>query len=306
MKIRNPIPIDNIGDPYVLRHGGQYYLYATSHFNGFYCWKSKNLADWSKPKICYLADERSFGNSCFWAPEVYEFGGRFYMYYTAQWKIYKREELRIGVAVAEQPEGPFIDVWEERPMFDFGYGVLDAHILKDGERNYLYYSRAGANHFVNGAQESEIYVVELGEDWISVKGSGKELLVPEQQWEKQEPERKQFWNEGAFVLKKEGRYHMMYSANYFGSRFYGIGGAVADSPLGPFVKYGDNPILATDERISGPGHNSVVEGPDGEYYCVYHAHTHYDRPGGDRQVYIAPLWIREDRIWVQHWGNGEK
>lgn len=222
------------------------------------------------------------------------------MYYTAQWRIYSQEALRIGVAVADAPEGPFRDVFFQKPMFDFGYGALDAHILKDGDRNYLYYSRAGEGHMVDGVKESDIYVVELGADFVSVNGEGKLLLRPEQEWERQEPQRRQYWNEGAFVLKHEGRYHMMYSANYFGSHAYAIGGAVSDDPMGPFVKYQDNPILSTSPEISGPGHNSVVQGPNGQYYCVYHAHTDYDHPSGDRQVYIAPLEFQNGKIRVSH------
>ena len=76
MDIQNPVPITNIGDPYVLNYKGVYYLYATSMSDGYYCWKSNNLSDWSAPWVCYKATERSFGNSCFWAPEVYEFGGK--------------------------------------------------------------------------------------------------------------------------------------------------------------------------------------------------------------------------------------
>lgn len=300
MNIKNPIPIKKIGDPYVLYFNDKYYLYATCHFNGYYCWVSEDLRQWSEPKICYEATDKSFGNSCFWAPEVYEFEGKFYMYYTAHWKKFKDEALRIGIAVANHPEGPFEDVLDEKPMFDFGYGVLDANILKDGENNYLYYSRAGADHFVNGNKEAEIYVVKLGKDYISVEGEGKLILRAEQEWERQNPEGKQFWNEGPFVIKHEGRYHMMYSANFYASKYYGIGGAVADHPMGPFEKYGDNPILSTNDVISGPGHNSVVQGLNGQYYCVYHAHTDYNHPSGDRQVYIAPLWFENDRIYVQH------
>ena len=300
MKIKNPVPITNIGDPYVFYNRGKYYLYATSHFNGYYCWTSENLSDWEGPYTCYKASSRSFGNSCFWAPEVYEFDGKYYMYYTAQWKIYKEEALRIGVAVAEHPLGPFEDVHEERPMFDFRYGALDAHILKDGETNYLYYSRAGADHFVNGARESEIYVVRLGKDYVSVEGEGKQILRPEQPWERAANENNQYWNEGAFVVKQGGKYHMMYSANYFASRDYGIGGAVADDPMGPFVKYEDNPVLSGSDKISGPGHNSVVQSPEGEYYCVYHAHTDCNNPSGDRQVYIVPLYFENGRIRVTH------
>lgn len=154
MEIKNPIPIVKIGDPYVLNYNGVYYLYATSSIRGYYCWKSENLATWSEPWVCFEPKENSFGSDCFWAPEVYEFNGKFYMYYTAQWKIYEKEELRIGVAVANSPEGPFEDVLDNRPMFDFGYGVLDAHVLKDGDRNYLYYSRAGSKSLGGWSQGS--------------------------------------------------------------------------------------------------------------------------------------------------------
>jgi beta-xylosidase len=50
-------------------------------------------------------------------------------------------------------------------------------------------------------------------------------------------------NEGSFILKHEGKYHIMYSANAYFSKEYGIGAAVSDSPTGPFVKYDNNPIL---------------------------------------------------------------
>lgn len=300
MNISNPLPISNIGDPYILYVKDTYYLYATSHFNGFYCWTSKDLAVWSEPVVCYEATDRSFGSSCFWAPEVYEFDGKYYIYYTAQWKLFAEENLKIGVAVADRPEGPFLDVHEEAPMFDFGYGVLDANILKDGDKNYLYYSRAGEGHVVDGAKESDLYVAELGDDFISVKGEGILIARPTQEWEKKERDVPQYWNEGSFIIKHQGRYHMMYSANFYASADYGIGAAVADHPMGPFEKYDKNPVLSTSGTISGPGHNSVVRNPEGDYFCVYHAHTDYQHPSGDRQVYIAPMWFEQGRLRVRH------
>lgn len=68
------------------------------NMNRYYCWKSENLCDWSEPWICFQSTESCFGNSCFWAPEVYEFEGKFYKYYTARWKIYEEEQLRIGIS----------------------------------------------------------------------------------------------------------------------------------------------------------------------------------------------------------------
>lgn len=298
IKENTPVPITNIGDPYILYERGTYYLYATSHFEGFYCWKSEDLLQWSEPIVCYRATEKSFGNHCFWAPEVYAFDGRYYLYYTAQWKRFEEEALRIGAAVSERPEGPFEDVFDNQPMFDFQYGALDAHILKDGAKNYLYYSRAGADHYVDGRKESDIYVVELGADYCSVVGEGKLIARPEQLWERAENPERQLWNEGPFVVKHQGRYHMMYSANYFASQDYGIGCAVSDSPLGPFVKYENNPILASSGTLSGPGHNSVVKGKDGTLYCVYHAHTDFKNPSGDRQVYLRPMEFVDGKIWL--------
>lgn len=300
LDIRNPLPIDKIGDPYVLFCRGKYYMYATSHPKGFYCWTSDDMEQWSSPVLCYKATEKSFGNCMFWAPEVYEFGGKFYMYYTANWKIFTQEQLRIGVAVASGPLGPFEDVYDQRPMFDLGYGVLDANVLKDGKKNYLYYSIAGSNHIVDGNKESQICVMELGNDYISVKGTPRVILRPEQQWECRQPENHQFWNEGPFAIKHDGKYYLMYSANFYQTPYYGIGCAVADCPLGPFKKYKNNPILQTSSTISGPGHNSVVKAGDGQYYCVYHAHTYYDRPSGDRQVYITPLRFENGRMVLQH------
>ena len=43
------------------------------------------------------------------------------------------------------------------------------------------------------------------------------------------------WNEGAFMYKHNGKYYLTYSANLW-AREYAVGYAVADSPLGDFVK----------------------------------------------------------------------
>ncbi len=297
--LTNPLPITGIGDPYVLRWDGVYYLYATSAPDGFRVWHSADLSQWSEPVYCYRPGPDSFGESCFWAPEVYGWDGKFYMYYTAQWKGHAEEALRIGLAVADNPLGPFRDV-SAAPLFDLGYGVLDGHVFTDDDgQRYLYYSRAGANQIIDGKKEADIYVARLSRDGREVTGPHHRVLWASQPWER-DPADDQYWNEGPFVLKHQGRYHMMYSANFYQSRRYGIGGAWADSPYGPFVKYPENPIVSYVEgRVSGPGHNSVTIAPDGQgLLCVYHVHTDYHHPSGDRQVCIDPLVFRDGHIAV--------
>lgn len=292
---RNPLPIRQIGDPYILRaSSGKYYCYPTSAEQGFKAWSSDDLVQWKEVGFVYEKNERSWGFRQFWAPEVVERGGKFYMYYTARWK--DKDSLRIGVAVAEQPEGPFVDIYDH-PMFDFGYAAIDAHILfDDNGQMYMYYSRDCSENIVNGRHESHIYGVELGDDMISVVGEAVCLCKPDQEWEMKSLGLGRLWNEGPFVLKRNGVYYLTYSANFFGGRDYSVGYAVSDRPLGPFEKYEHNPILASQcEEISGPGHHSIIASPDGtELFIVYHTHTDPAKGGGDRQVCMDRMGFNDD------------
>ena len=56
-------------------------------------------------------------------------------------------------------------------------------------------------------------------------------------------------NEGPYMLVKDGKYYMTYSGSHFESINYGVGYAVADSPLGPFTKYEKNPIMQSAPKI---------------------------------------------------------
>jgi GH43 family beta-xylosidase len=295
---KNPLNIQNIGDPFVLKSGGKYYCYPTSgRDRGFKGWSSDNLVDWTDEGFIYDRElnEKSWGFRQFWAPEVVEYEGKFYMYYTARWK--EKDSLRIGVAIADKPLGPFIDVYD-RPMFDFGYAAIDANILIDDDgKKYMYYSRDCSENIVNGVHTSEIYGIELGDDMITVKGEPVLLSRPEQEWEMQSGrERNRLWNEGATMLKRNGVYYLMFSANFFGSRHYSVGYSTSDKPLGPFKKYENNPVLKSDhEEISGPGHHSVTTSPDGtELFMIYHIHTDAASGGGNRQVCIDRMGFRED------------
>jgi beta-xylosidase len=76
--------------------------------------------------------------------------------------------------------------------------------------------------------------------------------------------------EGPFVWKQDGRYFLFYAANDFTDPAYGIGVAVADSPLGPYRKQG-GALLSSAKSWTAPGHPSVAEGPDGTPQIFFHA-----------------------------------
>jgi hypothetical protein len=77
--------------------------------------------------------------------------------------------------------------------------------------------------------------------------------------------------EGVWVTKQGGKYYLMFAGNDFSTALYGIGAAVADSPLGPYRKM-DGPLLRSTAEWAGPGHPSVAAGPDGRPRMFLHAY----------------------------------
>ncbi|MFR1984222.1 MAG: family 43 glycosylhydrolase, partial [Christensenellaceae bacterium] len=221
--------VTNIGDPFVLRVGNTYYLYATSFKDGFDYRTSSDLVHWSAPKKAYTAGERSFGYTDFWAPEVIEHEGRYLMHYTARRR--SDDTLLIGVAAADRPEGPFVDV-TDGPMFNFGYAAIDGHVVRDGTENYLFYSRDCSQNVVEGRRESHIYAVRLDASLTRTLGEPVLLLKPDCPWELVTGDTR--WNEGPFVVKRDGIYYLMYSSGFFASPTYSTGYAVSDKLLGPY------------------------------------------------------------------------
>lgn len=283
--------VTNIGDPFVLRVGNTYYLYATSFKDGFDYRTSSDLVHWSAPKKAYTAGERSFGYTDFWAPEVIEHEGRYLMHYTARRR--SDDTLLIGVAAADRPEGPFVDV-TDGPMFDFGYAAIDGHVVRDGAENYLFYSRDCSQNVVEGRRESHIYAVRLDASLTRALGEPVLLLKPDCPWETVTGDTR--WNEGPFVVKRDGIYYLMYSSGFFASPTYSTGYAVSDKLLGPYKKSPDNPLLYSQGELSGPGHNSVVTSADGTDYCVFHVHTDPANPSQDRRMCFCPITFEKGRI----------
>jgi len=290
---RNDLGITDIGDPFVLKVSKDcYYMYCTSAPNGFYCWKSEDLVNWTDAKMCYVQYEDAWSVDCFWAPEVVAYEGKYYMYYTAR---NQENSLRIGLAVSDAPDGPFLDVVNE-PLFDFGYAVIDANVFIDEDgAKYLYYSRDCSENIVHGIRKSEIYGIRLSEDMLSVTGEAVKLLTPEQRWEIASGDT--WWNEGPEMIKHEGIYYLSYSANFFASPAYSLGYATSAYPLGPFVKAEENPILTsgTKKDVSGTGHHSFAWSPDDtELWAVYHSHTDLVKPDGNRKVNIDRAGFTEE------------
>ena len=271
---RNPI-VDRIGpaDPDVIRYEGKYYMYPTTDGKGYDVFVSDDLVHWEQKPKCFT-DTRGGA----WAPDVFHHkkgGGKLYLYYTVNKPGGGKQ---IGVAVADGPLGPFKD------SGNLADNAMDAHLFQDDDdfRLYLYY--------VNLAGGFKIMVQPMS-DPLRKRHEPREVIRPTVHWER----KKGAVTEGPFMLKHKGLYYLMYSGSGADGPDYAIGYATANSPLGPFTKYPGNPIAKRGNGVFGPGHHSVVTGPDGKLWMLYHQQNG-EEIGWKRFLALDPIWFDDQGV----------
>ena len=102
----NPLYEDS-AYPYVLYDGGVYYMYATNCPTGYCASRSTDLVHW-EPIGQVAHKDDIYGDESFWAPVVYQYRGRYYLFYTT--------DMHLAVAVADSPDGPFVKK-SDSPLF---------------------------------------------------------------------------------------------------------------------------------------------------------------------------------------------
>ncbi len=251
----NPL-MNHCADPDVLYYNKTYFLYPTNagdDGNGIKVYTSTDLVHWTDQGYAFTKGD-GWGTSDFWAPDIIERDGTFYMYYVAN--------EQICVATSTSPMGPFTQEVKE-PM-DPSEKNIDAHIFYDeaSDKYYIYYVRFTGGNVIWGA--------ELSDDMMSIKKDTlKQIVAADQGWDQDMGN----INEGPFMLVHDGKYYLTYSGAHFQSINYGSAFAVSDSPLGDYTKYEYNPIMKSNATVHGTGHHGIVESPDGtELFMVYHSH----------------------------------
>lgn len=272
---RNPVLVETfsspvmgtigIGDPTVIFHDGKYYLYPTGDNHSYYVYISTDLVHWKKgPKVFWSAEPGV------WAPDVlYNPPDRkFYLYYTVN--------RRIGVAVADRPDGVFTD------RGTLIRNAIDANMFLDEDgKYYLYYVEYPA---------FRIHVQPMKTPFRK-KGKHSEIIKPTELWEMKQ----QSITEAPWLLKHEGTYYLLYSGGAADTQDYSIGYATAKSPIGPFSRYPGNPVMKKGNGVFGPGHCAVAKTPDGKLWMVYHQKRDASR-GWDRIICIDPLWFDDKGV----------
>ncbi len=291
VKNHNPVLNGFYADPEILyaEKTGKFYIYPTSDGftnwsgNYFKCFSSDNLVDWNdEGVILQLGKDVTWANRNAWAPCIVEkkIDGKYkyFYYFTAAQKI--------GVAVSDNPTGPFVDLGkpliENRPEGITRGQVIDQDVFTDPKtgKSYLYWG----NGFMVAA--------ELNDDMTSIKQETLTVLKPDNTF-----------REGTYVFYRNGVYYFMWSENDTRSENYRVRYATSTSPLGTFTISKDNLVIAKDPKagIFGTGHNSVLQIPGtDEWYLVYHRFnypkgiTQGDAAGYNREVCIDKMEFNAD------------
>lgn len=297
----NPVYDAALADPFILEHEGTFYAYGTKAFeaNQFETASSTDLVSWERlPSALRGLPSWSPGKA--WAPEVFQIGDRFVMYYTASApdlpNPFGDPSQCITVAVGDSPAGPLVDESEE-PLVcqpDLG-GSIDATWFQDTDGTpYLIWKNDG--NCCNMA--TRFYLQETSPDGLELVGEVTELGIRnDRSWEGAVIE-------APTILERDGTYYLFYSGGHFASAGYAVGYATADNIRGPYTKSPDNPILATPVGgpAAGPGHQSIVADKDGDLWMAYHAwdiERIGEQAGGQRKMWLDELVFEGDKPVVQ-------
>ncbi len=279
----NPAHHAYMADPFVFRWDGVYYAVGTGEPAGdrkdgllFPALFSEDFIRWEGDGGALIPPEPSLGTD-FWAPEIAFDNGTFYLYYSVGFGD-RGHQLR--VATASTPLGPYRD---QRPLLDDPSScqfAIDPHPFRDIDGRWrLFYAR----DFLDTDRPGTALVTTPLENMVRISPDYKVVARAHHEWQRYQRDRPIYggvcdWHtlEGPCVVSHQGRYYCLYSGGNWQSESYGLDYVWSDRIEGPYVddNPGDGPRLlrTIPGLVIGPGHNSVVTGPNGStQYIAYHA-----------------------------------
>lgn len=261
----------NIRDPFVLRQGDTYYLYGTRaknfgiEVNGFDVYVTKDLVNFSEP-ISVFEDNGYFHSpSTYWAPEVHEYNGAFYMFASFTQKSGLRGTF---VLKADSPLGPF-SLHSDGAVTPHEWECIDGTLYIEDGVPYLVFV-----HEHTQILDGTICTIRLSDDLThSVSEPVFKFSATSPKWVKRKMPLKHYITDGPFMYRsKSGKLFMIWST--FINKKYAQCITVSSngSISGEFTHL--EPIITDDG-----GHGMIFKFED-ELMLTFHTpnQTDYERP----------------------------
>ncbi|MGV2882400.1 family 43 glycosylhydrolase [Paenibacillus taichungensis] len=255
-------------DPDVQIYNGTYWVYPTrstqvgesdTGAKSVDIFSSTDMVNWTKYSNVISSANISWLQHSLWAPSGAYRDGKYYIYFAANAINGDGQLGGIGVAVADNPQGPYTDAIGA-PLINVvrnGAGPMDQDVFIDDDgQAYMYYGSWG-----------ECNVVKLNADMKSL-GTWSDGTVYKKVTPTKTGDNDYF--EAPKVFKRNGIYYLTYAAGVWADSSYKVMYATSSSVTGPFVPQGI--MLHTDTTTAdGPGHNGIVQSPTtNDWYIFYH------------------------------------
>ena len=245
------------------------------------CYSSKDLRHWTGHGAIMKPTDFKWAIGDAWATQVVPRGGRYYLYATVKHGD-PQPGMSIGVAVADNPLGPFKDARGSALITDattpgpYGWNDIDPTVFIDDD---------GTAWLAWG--NPVLYLARLKPNMTELDGPIEKIALPN-------------YTEGPWLSKRKGVYYLTYASMAHQNLWEHLSYATAPSPRGPWTYQGE---LTGQARNSFTIHPGIIDDFKGQSYLVYHNGA-LTLPGGEsgagnrRSVTMEYLYYDADgRMW---------
>lgn len=221
--------------------------------------------------VALSVDEIPWAGRQLWDCDVAEKDGKYYLYFPLK---DKNDIFRMGVAVADSPEGPF----KAMPDPVRGSYSIDYAILKDGDDYFLYFGGLWGGQLQRYRDNKAIEnphledddcpalpprVVRLADDMLQFAEDPRPVIIldPETGEPLKAGDNQRRFFEASWMHKHNGKYYFSYSTGDTHRICYAVG----DNPYGPFTYRG----CILTPVVGWTTHHCIVEFK-GKWYLFHH------------------------------------
>lgn len=291
--------IEQRADPFIYKHVDGYYYFTGSYpeYDRIVLRRAKSITQLASAEefVIWRKPEKGIMSKHIWAPELHFMEGKWYVHYAAG-DIDDIWAIRPYVLECSS-DNPLQGEWVEKGQIniDFQSFSLDATTFEHNGKRFLVWAQK-----VEEDSISNLYIAEMSNPW-TITGGQVMISTPNLEWE----QRGFYVNEGAAVIKRNGKIFITYSASATDDRYVmGLLSASENSDLLDSSSWtkGEIPIFETNEQYHqyGPGHNSFTVAEDGYTdLLVYHARPYKEIEGNslydhNRHAHVQPFfWDKE-------------